>query len=89
MCLCRYELMGACTSVVAQDTNGHTIHGRNLDFGLFLGHNFTGPNDNFQWTNTQLLRDLTVMVDFTTTQINNGTSGGEARIVHSDVVYVG
>jgi hypothetical protein len=29
------------------------------------------------------------MVDFTTTQINNGTSGGEARIVHSDVVYVG
>jgi hypothetical protein len=72
--------MGACTSVVAQDPSGHTFHGRNLDFGLFLGHNATGgPDANFQWTNTQLLRDLAVVIDF--------TQGGE--VIHSDVSYVG
>jgi acid ceramidase len=61
-----YEIMGACTSVVAQDTSGHTFHGRNLDFGLFLGFNASsGPNENFQWTNTDLLRQITVLTDFT------------------------
>jgi acid ceramidase len=61
-----YEIMGACTSVVAQDSNGHMYHGRNLDFGLFLGANFSsGPNNNFQWTNTDLLRQITVVTDFT------------------------
>ena len=60
-----YEIMGACTSTVAQDANGHTIHGRNLDFGLCLGSNFSsGPNNNFQWTNTDLLRQITVVTDF-------------------------
>jgi len=80
-----YELMGVCTSMVAQDTSGHTFHGRNLDFGLFLGHNTTaGPESNFQWTNTQLLRDLAVIIDFTKTNAD-----GSVEVVHSDVSYVG
>jgi acid ceramidase len=44
-----YELMGVCTSIVAQDETGHMYHGRNLDFGLFLGYNATdGPDQDFQ-----------------------------------------
>lgn len=75
-----YEIMGFCTSVTAQDTNGHMYHGRNLDFGLFLGFNASaGPNENFQWTNTDLLRQITVTTDF--------TRGGQ--ILYSSVSYVG
>jgi len=75
-----YEIMGACTSVVAQDTTGHMIHARNLDFGLFLGANAsTGPNENFQWTNTDLLRQITVLTDFT----RNG------QVLYSAVSYIG
>lgn len=75
-----YELMGFCTSVVAQDTSGHMFHSRNLDFGLFLGSNFSsGPNENFQWTNTELLRHTTVFTDFT----RNG------EVLYSSVSYVG
>ena len=32
-----YEVFTFCTSIVAQDEAGHLYHGRNLDFGLFLG----------------------------------------------------
>jgi len=32
-----YEIFTMCTSIVAQDPNGKILHGRNLDFGLFLG----------------------------------------------------
>lgn len=32
-----YEIFTVCTSIVAQDAQGHVYHGRNLDFGLFLG----------------------------------------------------
>ena len=32
-----YELFTLCTSVVVQDSQGNLHHGRNLDFGLFLG----------------------------------------------------
>jgi acid ceramidase len=32
-----YELFSVCTSLVAQRTDGHLFHGRNLDFGLLLG----------------------------------------------------
>lgn len=72
-----YELMGACTSITAEDDSGKMIHGRNLDFGLFLGHdNSTG---SFQWTNTDLLRQITVLTDF--------TRGGE--VLYSTVSYVG
>jgi len=75
-----YEIMGFCTSVTAQDASGHMYHGRNLDFGLFLGFNTSaGPNENFQWTNTDLLRQMTVQVDF--------TRGG--NVLYSTVSYVG
>jgi acid ceramidase len=74
-----YEIMGFCTSVVAQDSTGHTYHGRNLDFGLFLGFNMSGPNENFQWTNTELLRQTTVITDI--------TRGG--KLLYSSVSYIG
>ena len=74
-----YEIMGFCTSVVAQDTIGHTYHGRNLDFGLFLGFNMSGPNENFQWVNTELLRHTTVLTDI--------TRGGQ--LLYSSVSYIG
>lgn len=35
-----YEFFSVCTSVVVQDAYGHMYHGRNLDFGLFLGYYF-------------------------------------------------
>lgn len=35
-----YEFFSVCTSIVVQDTHGHMFHGRNLDFGLFLGYYF-------------------------------------------------
>lgn len=75
-----YEIMGFCTSVTAQDASGHMYHGRNLDFGLFLGSNFSsGPNENFQWTNTDLLRQTTVLTDFTR----------DGKVLYSSVSYVG
>eukprot|EP00602_Paraphysomonas_sp_CaronLab_P000620 CAMPEP_0185024646 /NCGR_PEP_ID=MMETSP1103-20130426/7804_1 /TAXON_ID=36769 /ORGANISM="Paraphysomonas bandaiensis, Strain Caron Lab Isolate" /LENGTH=343 /DNA_ID=CAMNT_0027557671 /DNA_START=259 /DNA_END=1290 /DNA_ORIENTATION=+ len=75
-----YEIMGACTSVTAQDASGHMYHGRNLDFGLFLGSNSSsGPNENFQWTNTDLLRHTTVITDF----VRDG------NVLYSSVTYVG
>ena len=75
-----YELMGACTSVTAQDADGHMYHARNLDFGLFLGSEKDGgPNENFQWTNTDLLRQITVLTDF--------QRGG--KTLYKSVSYVG
>jgi acid ceramidase len=75
-----YELMGVCTSIVAQDETGHMYHGRNLDFGLFLGKNFTdGPDSDFQWKLTELLRPLVAIVDYS----RNGST------VYSGVVYAG
>lgn len=32
-----YEFHSLCTSVVMEDKNKNMYHGRNLDFGLFLG----------------------------------------------------
>lgn len=32
-----YEVFTFCTSIIVQDTQGKLYHGRNLDFGLFLG----------------------------------------------------
>jgi len=49
-----YELLGACTSIVAQDTTGHMYHGRNLDFGLGPGFNFSDG----QWELTNALRPV-------------------------------
>ena len=36
--MCALSLdVGVCTSIVAQDSEGHVYHARNLDFGLFMG----------------------------------------------------
>lgn len=72
-----YEIMGACTSVVAQDSNGYMYHGRNLDFGLFLGTE--SVDGSFQWTNTDLLRQITVITDFTR----------DGEVLYSSVSYLG
>ena len=32
-----YEIFTVCTSIIAQGSDGRMYHGRNLDFGLFLG----------------------------------------------------
>ncbi|XP_029114745.1 acid ceramidase [Scleropages formosus] len=61
-----YEVFTACTSVVAEDSNGHLFHARNLDFGLFMGWDVR----NKSWLMTEKLRPLVVNVDF---QRNNKT----------------
>jgi len=55
-----YEVLGGCTSVVAQDSNGGIHHGRNLDFGL-------GPYNGTeqQWQLTDALRPLIYNVNYT------------------------
>lgn len=55
-----YELMGLCTSLVAQDSQGVVWHARNLDFGLFMG---TDPQRHV-WALTQPLRDALLNVRF-------------------------
>jgi acid ceramidase len=55
-----YELMGLCTSIVATNLeSGVTYHGRNLDFGLFMGVNWT----QVQWIFTENLRNCTFNVE--------------------------
>eukprot|EP00003_Mantamonas_plastica_P027827 TRINITY_DN608_c0_g1_i1.p1 TRINITY_DN608_c0_g1~~TRINITY_DN608_c0_g1_i1.p1 ORF type:complete len:536 (-),score=146.48 TRINITY_DN608_c0_g1_i1:110-1618(-) len=61
-----YELTDVCTSIVAQNKDGQILHARNLDFGAGMGF-------------TDILRNLTVQVDF--------TKGG--KVVHRGVTYVG
>jgi hypothetical protein len=46
-----YEMVSMCTSIVAEDADGHILHSRNLDFGL--GTDFT-----------TLLQNLTLQVEF-------------------------
>lgn len=55
-----YEIFTVCTSLVAEDANGNLFHGRNLDFGLFMGWDLK----NRSWTITEKLRPLVVNVDF-------------------------
>lgn len=55
-----YEVMGLCTSLVANDKDGHVYHARNLDFGLFLGTNTTTHN----WALTEKLRPLLMNLNF-------------------------
>ncbi|PNJ76789.1 ASAH1 isoform 54, partial [Pongo abelii] len=55
-----YELFTICTSIVAEDKKGHLIHGRNMDFGVFLGWNI----NNDTWVITEQLKPLTVNLDF-------------------------
>ncbi|KAG7166271.1 Acid ceramidase-like 2 [Homarus americanus] len=55
-----YEVFTFCTSIVAQDTSGHLYHGRNLDFGLFMGWN---PKTH-TWTIAELLKPLVVQLEW-------------------------
>ncbi|MBN3317339.1 ASAH1 ceramidase, partial [Atractosteus spatula] len=55
-----YEVFTACTSLIAEDTSGNLYHGRNLDFGLFLGWDMK----NKSWAVTERLRPLVVNLDF-------------------------
>ncbi|KAM7009429.1 acid ceramidase [Tautogolabrus adspersus] len=55
-----YEVFTVCTSVVAEDTKGNLIHGRNLDFGLFMGWDVK----NKSWIISEKLKPLVVNLDF-------------------------
>jgi len=55
-----YELFTFCTSIVTEDANGKLIHARNLDFGVFMGWDVK----THTWQTTELLRPLTVNLDF-------------------------
>ncbi|MBN3299219.1 ASAH1 ceramidase, partial [Amia calva] len=56
-----YEVFTVCTSLVAEDSTGKLYHGRNLDFGLFLGQ---WDIKNKTWLVTERLRPLVVNLDF-------------------------
>ncbi|XP_003466494.1 acid ceramidase-like [Cavia porcellus] len=61
-----YELFTMCTSIITEDKNGHLLHVRNLDFGIFLKQN----KNNSKSIITEQLKLLTVNLDF---QRNNKT----------------
>ncbi|XP_064644693.1 N-acylethanolamine-hydrolyzing acid amidase-like [Lineus longissimus] len=48
---CLYEITSFCTSIVAQDSHGHIIHGRNLDYG----------NDPEE---TEIFKNATIEIDY-------------------------
>lgn len=54
-----YELLGLCTSIVAEDDKGHVYHARNLDFGLWPAFDAKGGD----WTLTERLRPLLYQAD--------------------------
>lgn len=56
-----YEFFSVCTSIVAKSEEGVLYHGRNLDFGLFLGWDPA----NHTWLTTNLLKPLVVKLNFT------------------------
>jgi len=49
-----YEVFTVCTSIVAQDESGNLYHGRNLDFGLFMGWNASSHS----WSITEALKPI-------------------------------
>nr|XP_054599786.1 acid ceramidase-like isoform X2 [Nothobranchius furzeri] len=55
-----YEVSILCTSVVAEDKNGNLLHGRNLDFGLFMGWDVKDKS----WIISEKLKPLVVNLDF-------------------------
>ncbi|TKR95473.1 hypothetical protein L596_009639 [Steinernema carpocapsae] len=55
-----YEIFTVCTSVIAQDPQGHLIHARNLDFGLFMGWNGT----SHEWIMSNVLRKMVINVNW-------------------------
>lgn len=55
-----YEVFTVCTSIVAEDSNGKLYHARNLDFGLFMGWNYTTHN----WEISEKLRKMIINVQW-------------------------
>uniref|UniRef100_A0A3Q0SUW1 Acid ceramidase n=1 Tax=Amphilophus citrinellus TaxID=61819 RepID=A0A3Q0SUW1_AMPCI len=55
-----YEVFTVCTSIIAEDGKGNLIHGRNLDFGLFMGWDVK----NKSWIISERLKPLVVNLDF-------------------------
>jgi len=55
-----YEIFTYCTSIVSEDPNGKLYHVRNLDFGIFMGWDVK----THKWQTSELLRPLTVNLDF-------------------------
>ncbi|XP_037687134.1 acid ceramidase isoform X2 [Choloepus didactylus] len=55
-----YEFFTLCTSIVTEDKEGDLLHGRNMDFGIFLGWNI----NNNTWVITEQLKPLTVNLEF-------------------------
>ncbi|KAJ1374525.1 Acid ceramidase [Parelaphostrongylus tenuis] len=55
-----YEIFTVCTSIVAQDSDGHIVHARNLDFGLFLGW----KPETHEWAMSSALRKMTINVNW-------------------------
>uniref|UniRef100_A0A914CUA6 Acid ceramidase n=1 Tax=Acrobeloides nanus TaxID=290746 RepID=A0A914CUA6_9BILA len=56
-----YEIFTVCTSIVANDDNGHIYHARNLDFGLLLGWD----NQTHEWAVTERLRTMIFNLNWT------------------------
>uniref|UniRef100_A0AC35TM49 Acid ceramidase-like n=1 Tax=Rhabditophanes sp. KR3021 TaxID=114890 RepID=A0AC35TM49_9BILA len=59
-----YEIFTVCTSIIAQDPNGHLVHARNLDFGLFLG-----------WDHENHLRKMVININWIRTDPLTGKKG--------------
>ncbi|KAB7508024.1 Acid ceramidase [Armadillidium nasatum] len=55
-----YEVFTVCTSIITQDPSGYIHHGRNLDFGLFLGWD----DHNHTWIVAELLRPLVIQLEW-------------------------
>ncbi|XP_023221260.1 acid ceramidase-like [Centruroides sculpturatus] len=55
-----YEIFTFCTSVIVQDIEGNLYHGRNLDFGIFMGWDAK----NHTWLITEALQQTLAQLEF-------------------------
>lgn len=55
-----YEVFTVCTSIIGQSSDGTLYHGRNLDFGLFMGWD----QRNHTWRVAEALRPMTVTMEY-------------------------
>ncbi|KAJ9601055.1 hypothetical protein L9F63_000790, partial [Diploptera punctata] len=55
-----YEFFSVCTSIIIQSKDNCFYHGRNLDFGLFLGWD----EKNNTWFTSEYLKPLVVKLEF-------------------------
>ncbi|XP_043224540.1 acid ceramidase-like [Amphibalanus amphitrite] len=55
-----YEVFTVCTSIIGRAADGTLYHGRNLDFGLFMGWDM----QNHTWKVAEALRPLTVTFEY-------------------------